>query len=836
MSRGPSPSKRTMSIRSYIIWVFTGTVTFGLCIAGYFSWSAQTLQRMQYEVTGQSLALRELRHFGEQLDLLLVSSDLALGSGETYTAQIAVDLSRKQGQLIDSIALNTTLPYDSALLDRIGNLLAALERQIEAQDSVAADHHDRGRNGLLARFDATSGEIVTLFEQVFADAQRHAEQMNERLSVRRSTIPRNHILALILYLVANAAIVVWSFRKIAWPVEELTRSTSTAIADNLPFDPSIRGPREIGRLASSFYQLVQQLEDKVALRTQALREKTESLEREVSERKAVQADLELAKSAAEKSSRIKSEFLSVMSHELRTPMNAVLGSLSLISDSGVNAEQESYIRIAEESGHALMGLLGDVLDISKIESEGITLRNEPFALADLVNTTLDMLRARASEKGLQTSALIYPELPEVLTGDFNRLRQILINLVGNAIKFTERGSVDIDVSLQSRDQDDYVVRFDITDSGVGIAESDQDSIFDRFSQLDSSLAREHAGVGLGLSICSRLVSAMGGECGVDSSERIGSTFWFTIALTGEQRTASGQGTVVTREPCQPVLIVEHDYAYAAGWVAKLLDTYAIPFTIVADFAGAKAELSSAVCKGIPYGCSVVAVQCVNPHSVEVLEQFACLAHLLENSCIVLSDEKLPVASYADKGLVDHVHSFCAAQNNLVARIVEGYSGQTKAEPVPTVPATSAPGVRAQSAGARVLLVEDSEVNQLIAATILRNSGHHVEVASSGNEALQRLEECNCDVILMDLQMPEMDGLEATRLIRGLPGEVSNTPIIAFSANAMEATRDQCSAAGMNDFISKPFVTEQLLAKIAFWVPGCDDVREAASCLGADSHV
>ena len=166
MSRGPSPGKRTMSIRSYIIWVFTGTVTFGLCIAGYFSWSAQTLQRMQYEVTGQSLALRELRHFGEQLDLLLVSSDLALGSGETYTAQIAVDLSRKQGQLIDSIALNTTLPYDSALLDRIGNLLAALERQIEAQDSVAADHHDQGRNGLLARFDATSGEIVTLFEQV----------------------------------------------------------------------------------------------------------------------------------------------------------------------------------------------------------------------------------------------------------------------------------------------------------------------------------------------------------------------------------------------------------------------------------------------------------------------------------------------------------------------------------------------------------------------------------------------------------------------------------------------------------------------------------------------
>ena len=159
-------------MRSYIIWVFTGTVTFGLCIAGYFSWSAQTLQRMQYEVTGQSLALRELRHFGEQLDLLLVSSDLALGSGETYTAQIAVDLSRKQGQLIDSIALNNTLPYDSALLDRIGNLLAALERQIEAQDSVAADHHDQGRNGLLARFDATSGEIVTLFEQVFTDAQR----------------------------------------------------------------------------------------------------------------------------------------------------------------------------------------------------------------------------------------------------------------------------------------------------------------------------------------------------------------------------------------------------------------------------------------------------------------------------------------------------------------------------------------------------------------------------------------------------------------------------------------------------------------------------------------
>lgn len=669
-----------MSIRANLSWVLAGTLVCGLCITSYFSWSLIKLERAQYEVSSHSLALRELHSVSEQLDLLLVSSDLAIGSGESYTAQLAMSLANELAKQVSEMGPDGALPHDQRNLDRFEVLLTELGLQINAHESLATQGHDADRSGMLARFDETSGEIVRIFEQMAANAQAYADQKSAELTTRRADSSRQQIMALVLYFLANAVIVFWTIRRIAWPLEELTRSADMAMNDGSEFGTPSRGPVEIVRLARHFGRLVARLEHKVEARTRELLDKTERLEEEVAERKAMHVALESAKESAEKSSRVKSEFLSVMSHELRTPMNAVLGSLSLIRDSGISEEQREYVDIADESGQALIELLGEILDLSKIEAEEFELKKEPFSVYEVLSTTVNMLQWNAKEKGLRLSAQIDPDVPATLIGDFHRVRQILINLVNNAIKFTEKGYIDIHISAAQKIGSLESVRFGVTDSGIGIDKTAKLEVFDSFTQVDSSLTREHSGVGLGLAICSKLAQAMGGSCGVESTPGTGSTFWFTVALPIQAEDFEGDDGL-----------------------------FRIPWNPAPD----RAE---------------------------------------------------------------------SLQNN----------------------------------SARILIVEDSRANRLIATAILENAGFEVEGAGSGPEAIDKFQKADFDLVLMDLQMSEMDGLETTRAIRNLPIQSSNAPIIAFSANVMEETRRHCIAAGMNDFVSKPFIKETLLDKIAHW--------------------
>jgi signal transduction histidine kinase/ActR/RegA family two-component response regulator len=682
-----------MSVRDYLSWVLVCTVTSGLAIAGYFSWSAIAVERMQYEVTDYSVTLRELDQIGEQLDVLLISADLSIGAGETYTGQIALDLLRGLQTRFSELAAVAAALFEREDVDRVMELLVTLETQLRVQDAVTGGHDDQAHPVLLREFDATSGELVGLYQKLHADLHLHTEVRKDALSQRRENLPLYHLLALGLYLLVSALIVYWCSRRIAWPLEVLSNSAREATEGSTPFHVPTTKLREIVDLGKQFSGLVSGLEHMVADRTHELQEKTRKLEAEITNRKAVQADLEKARLVAEESSRAKSEFLSVMSHELRTPMNAVLGALTLIRDSGIDGVQASYVRIANESGQALLALLGDILDLSKIESGGVTLNEQSFSVTDLVSSTLDILRGQAEQKGLQIGCVIHDDVPDTCIGDFDRLRQILLNLVGNAIKFTDIGSVNIEVSLEQEALEKNMLRFAVVDTGVGVPQNVRESIFDPFSQLDSSLSREHSGVGLGLSICSHLSAAMGGECGVDSRMGGGSIFWFTAAL--------------------------------------------------------------------------------------------------------------PVA---DAGSVE-------------------YRVSMRAQSQQPLPANSDDGQSAARAGsgdlcpARVLIVEDSEVNQMIASAIIENAGHHVEVEDSGEGALDRLTREQFDVILMDIQMPGMDGLESTRRIRQLPGPVAETHVIAFSANVLESTVDECISAGIDDFVGKPIDTDTLLSKIAGVVSG-----------------
>ena len=803
------------SIRASLGWVLAGTLLCGLFIASYFSWSFITLERMQYEVSSQSLALRKLDRLSEQLDLLLVSADLAIGAGETYTAQIALSLTGGLTQQILEIGGDDTLPYDKRQLDRFELLLGKLRQQIKAREEIELEGSADGMTSLLKMFDDTSGEIVTIFENLSETAQSYASNKSIHLAERRAGSAREYSIALIIYFLANAVIIFWAFRRIAWPLEELTRKVDTAMESGSALQTSLKGPLELTRLARHFARLVAQLEQKVAERTIELLSKTERLEQEIAERTAVQVALESAKNLAEKSSKIKSEFLSVMSHELRTPMNAVLGSLSLIRSSGITEEQREYVDIADESGKALVDLLGDILDLSKIESEELNLKHEPFSVYEVLSTTVNMLQRRAVEKGLRMSAVIDPDVPAMLIGDFTRVRQVLINLVGNAIKFTEEGFIKIHLSSDSHDSPEGAVRFSVIDSGIGVEQCTQEDIFDSFTQVDSSMTREHSGVGLGLAICSKLAHAMGGSCGLEAASGSGSTFWFTVALpTRDDIADSNNGFVSVPPDPEPVLVVADIDAFAAEWLCKILKIYGVPFSTVGSGKEATAKFKSAAAGKNPYVCLIVPARNFGHLASTSLRQMASSIREPGGRFIVLSDTKETLISdMIEEGLIDAWHCGTICQYHLIKTILRK---QRTATPLAESSSTPVGDRLLRNGSTRILIVEDSRANRLIATAILQNAGFQVDGAGSGTEAIEKFQQTDFDLVLMDLQMSEMDGFETTREIRSLPTESCGTPIIAFSANVMEETRNRCMEAGMNDFISKPLVKETLLERITYW--------------------
>jgi signal transduction histidine kinase/ActR/RegA family two-component response regulator len=747
--------------------------------------------RLLDEGLGQnSLAEARMETFRHDVEQLLVSADLYVASEIQYLATGVERQISRLGEIARGLNDYEVIRREAPLLRNVLSDLAAVDSAVAAVGAARDASVD-----LVGTYDQAAEALATSVVGLSESVGIHLATDRSEAVIAAEDHKWFQLLLLISYLFLMLSVLAVTLRWIANPVRRLTIHAQDAMEMGLPFQPVTRGPEELRQLGTTISKFVSGLERRVAARTSELREQADELRKEVNARRQTEAELLLAKRAAEAASEAKSEFLSVMSHELRTPMNAVIGTLTLLQDTKLGKEQHLYVRTARESGLALMSLLNDVLDLSTIEAGRLGLESVQFCPADTMEGVLELFYPTCMSRGLVLAGRVSPDVPHRLQGDPRRVRQVLANLVGNAVKFTKSGHIYISVEscldLHGRQQ----IRFSVSDTGCGISEEDLSVVFAKFSQLDKSHTRRQSGSGLGLAISRRLVQLMGGEIGVSSEVGKGSEFFFTLpACTSSGSAVDGPsadavtampGNVVIAGP--PSELARAVREVLSGWVGEISSIEEPQH--LAEHGGSASQAPTLILvlgQDDPTWRDWYAT--AGHHASRYGACFAVAPRLSERAHSIVPTD-----------LFHGIYSKVLSSRGVLEMLGGAHSALED----------SRHSIAPLTRSGRILLVEDTAASRLVAKNILENVGYTVDLAEDGLEAAEIFQQNQAyDLVLMDLQMPKMDGYEANRVIRTV---CEDLPIVALSADVMAAQQARTRAVHFDGYLEKPLDRDTLLS-------------------------